>query len=510
MEQSVIFWGLVLMLGIPLVTIVLGEGIERLSRQRNPLTSTLIYTRGLFLPLLAALLVGEKLFHLPPRTFLFRSIETLLWCAIAYTLLSLLNAWLTSEAKQFSWQVQVPNLLFQSSRVFVILCIIAYLVTGVWQINLSEVFTALGIGSLVIALALQDTLSNLVSGFLLLFEAPLSIGDWVKIKDQEGEVIEINWRAVRLKTDERDIVVIPNGVLGQEVIYNYTMTDPLHEETVTISFSRENPPNQVKQALRQVAMATPGIVLQPEPEIRTKAYSDFAITYEVSIYIQALQTVEAIERVRDELLTRIYYAAQRGNLSLPYPTQIHYQFAGHTLQQANSYEKILDFLRSLTYFTFFSSETMQFIAQHSALQTYGVGELVIRSGEVANGFYLIQEGSARVSVVNLQGREQELVRLLPMDFFGETVLLPNEPSPISVGVITDVQAIAIPPHVIMNLAQTYPRFASEMNRLIETRREAARVASVNQMTPALPEKETASERLETYAALMQYLIKKAV
>lgn len=379
--------------------------------------------------------------------------------------------------------------------------------TGVWQINLSEVFTALGIGSLVIALALQDTLSNLVSGFLLLFEAPLSIGDWVKIKDQEGEVIEINWRAVRLKTDERDIVVIPNGVLGQEVIYNYTMTDPLHEETVTISFSRENPPNQVKQILRQVAMATPGIVLQPEPEIRTKAYSDFAITYEVSIYIQALQTVEAIERVRDELLTRIYYAAQRGNLSLPYPTQIHYQFAGHTLQQSNSYEKILDFLRSLTYFTFLSSEMIQFIAEHAALQTYGVGELVIRAGEVANGFYLIQTGSARISVVDLQGQEQELVRLLPMDFFGETVLLPNEPSPITVCVITDMQAIAIPPHVIMNLAQTYPRFASEMNRLIEARREAARIASVNQMASMPPEQQTVVERLETYAALMQHLIK---
>ncbi len=52
------------------------------------------------------------------------------------------------------------------------------------------------------------------------------MGDWIKVGQTEGEVIEINWRAVRLKTRERDVIVIPNGNLGKDTIQNYTLIDP--------------------------------------------------------------------------------------------------------------------------------------------------------------------------------------------------------------------------------------------------------------------------------------------
>ena len=72
--------------------------------------------------------------------------------------------------------------------------------------------------SIVIGLALQDTLGSVMSGIALLFERPFSVGDWLKVGDIQGQVIDINWRAVRLITFEREMVIIPHKLIGKGVI----------------------------------------------------------------------------------------------------------------------------------------------------------------------------------------------------------------------------------------------------------------------------------------------------
>ena len=122
---------------------------------------------------------------------------------------------------EYKWQIAVPNLLYQVIRAAMVLGTIAYVLSTVWNVDLTQAAQALGVGSLVIALALQDTLSNLVSGFLLLTDSPFKKGDWIQVGNLKGQVVDINWRAVRLLTFDDDLLIVPNGSLGKQNILNY-------------------------------------------------------------------------------------------------------------------------------------------------------------------------------------------------------------------------------------------------------------------------------------------------
>ena len=473
MEQEKLIWGLVIISLFPVFNVIIGEGIERLKRKHNPLAKCLYNLREFVLPSLVILLLLEKILGFTETNSLLQLIKTSFWLATLYTIISLLNIILTSEKKQEKWQILLPNLLFQFARFTVIISIIAYVIADIWKIDLSQVFTALGVGSLVMALALQDTLSNLVSGFLLIFESPFKIGDWIKIKEGiEGEVIEINWRSVRLKTIDKDIIIIPNSALGREMIYNYTLMDPLHAERLILSFSFNNSPNQVQKVIKNTALETPGIVAVPEPEIMTKKYLDHAIEYEIKYFIT--EYVKA-EKIRNDLMTRIYYAAKRHGLKSPIPGAIEYQGDLEILIHDDSPEKILQFLKSLSYFANFDHQTINQLVQNATLENYGIGEQIIKTGEFDLGFYIIMRGDILLSAINNEGKEQKIMSLTTGDFFGEMSLLQKkEPSLFDITVISDLEVIAITPNMMVNVIQKFPKFAIEMNQFIEERQKAVR------------------------------------
>ena len=252
MKQSLWIWGLLLMVGFPMLTIILGEVKNHLHQKQNPLEGFINSVQRLVLPPLVIILILEKLLNLNNLGIVLPILQTIFWLAVAHAILSFVKVILVTEDKQYAWQSVIPNIFFQATRGAVVLGIGAYVLAETWQVDLSQVAAALGVGSIVVALALQDTLSNLVSGFLLLLENPLKTGDWLKVQNIEGKVIELNWRAVRLQTIEGNVVIIPNGALGQETILNYSLPNQARGIWLDVRFSYEDPPNKVKNVLKQV------------------------------------------------------------------------------------------------------------------------------------------------------------------------------------------------------------------------------------------------------------------
>lgn len=90
-------------------------------------------------------------------------------------------------------------------------------------VTITPMLTALGIGGLAAALALQDTLSNLLGGFHILIDRPIQVGDTVRLESgQEGEVEDIGWRSTRIRGEDGDLVVVPNAKLAQSILTNRT------------------------------------------------------------------------------------------------------------------------------------------------------------------------------------------------------------------------------------------------------------------------------------------------
>jgi len=103
----------------------------------------------------------------------------------------------------------------------VVIVVGGLVVLGHLGIAITPILTALGIGGLAVALALQDTLSNLFAGFHLLADRPVRVGDTIRLENgMEGMVEDIGWRSTRIRQPADDLVIVPNAKLAQSILTN--------------------------------------------------------------------------------------------------------------------------------------------------------------------------------------------------------------------------------------------------------------------------------------------------
>lgn len=470
MDRSQWVNAIIFIVGFPFLAIVLGEIVDRLETRRNLGWAKLLGNiRILVLPTLAIWVVMSHFLGVPRESWSLKIIESLVGCSAIVALLNLIEILFVSEHKAQSQPLfAVPRLFVQIARLLAILGVASYVLGNIWHVNLSNIATALGVGSLVIALALQNTLSNLVSGFLLLFDSPFKVGDWIRFGDIEGQVIDLNWRSVRLKTLDRDLLIVPNSVLDGEKIYNYHSGDRLHAERYLVGFSYDDSPNHVKQVLASAAKATNRILSHPSPEVFTVSYDDFAITYEVKYFIDDFQYVEEI---RNEFRTRIFYAASRNRLTIPFPIRTLHHVRQSTYQGQERLEQIKRFLQSLPYFFPLESDTIAKLVEKAAIEVYGVGDRVVTEGILDDKLYIVQSGKIRLFVTDLDGIPKEVAYLSREDFFGETALLPGEFSLVTGIVTEDLTVVVLSCEVVAELIAGSARFAKQMYQFIEEKKK---------------------------------------
>ncbi|AFY73610.1 small-conductance mechanosensitive channel [Synechococcus sp. PCC 7502] len=460
-------WAIALIIGFPVAVVLLGELIHRLQKQKQPFVATLQIIRNLVLPVLIFLLFTQHVLELPPQDERVRSIQTLLWICVIHGALSLLNTVLFEQAKADTWQAKVPKLLIDLSRLFLVLLGTAIVLATVWNADLAGLVTALGVSSIVIGLALQDTLGSVMSGIALLFEQPFSVGDWLKVGSLVGQVIDINWRSVRLVTLEREMVVIPHKVISGEVIRNFSRPQRIHAERVQVGFSYKDPPNLAKYVLKNTALETQGILANPEPYIFTLGYSDSSITYEVKFFIEDYAD---LEEIRDRFMTRVWYAAQRNNLNIPFPIRTLYHFHGPT-SQAEGSKKFAQSLDSIPAFVPLERD-YNLRSPDINLQHFGAGENVIQQGYPSSALYIVIVGIAVMTVVDPNGDEHEVLQINPGEFFGEMTLFSGEVSMITVRAKQDLELMMISANEVDKMIERQPSFSREISQVLEIRRRA--------------------------------------
>lgn len=459
------------MVGFPILMLVLNESIIYSQKQGKPLVQTLRILRNLVLPIFVGFIVLTKIMGLDPEQTAIRWIQTSLWVSLIHAALSYVNVLLFVEAGRHTWQAQVPKLLRDLTRFFLILIGTAVVLSLVWKTDLGGLLTALGVSSIVIGLALQDTLGNLFSGIALLFGRPFVIGDWLKFGDTVGKVIEINWRAVHLITRDREMLIVPNSVLAKEVFYNYRRPQPLHGEPLELGFSYNDPPNKVKQVIRQAALATPGVLSDPEPVIQTSAYGDSSINYYVRLY---LRDYERVPDIRDAFMTRVWYAAKRHQLTIPFPirTLIHERAP----KEDYGVDRVVSELRSLPCFITIHAEILEQLVANAEFKSFGQSERIIYQGQENVKLHFLLFGQVQMKVLNPANHEQEVLTLARGDFFGATALLSREPSAYSVVALSDVEVMVLEIEAMQVIIDRTPQLAREMDEIIEARQKAIQLA----------------------------------
>ena len=152
----------------------------------------------------------------------------------------------------------------------------------VFQQPISTVLATSGLLAIVLGLAMQNTLADVFSGLALNIERPFGAGDWITVgADVEGQVVEINWRATRLKTALNDLVVIPNSVVAKATVKNHRRLNAPHVCTIGFNVSQRIPPARVVEAVLTAVVRAPGMARDFVPFINACRFDDAFIGYEL-------------------------------------------------------------------------------------------------------------------------------------------------------------------------------------------------------------------------------------
>lgn len=466
LQTEQVRWGLGLMLGFPVLMIVLSE-LLGIARRRYPmLASTLWGLRNLVVPLAALMILLAHVAELPADGFAVRIMQTIFWIALLYTGLTFVNDVIFSATAAGSWQERVPKLVRDLARALLVALGAGIIYSRVWGESLEGALTALGVGSIVIGLALQEPLGNIVSGLMLLFERPISLGDWVQIDGTIGKVIEINWRSAHIETGTRELFIVPNSQLYKGSFRNLSRPTPLRTEVVELGFSYDDPPNKVKAMLMELLQTTPGVLDDPPPLVRTRAYADFAIVY-AAIFTVASQ--DRLAAIRDAFMTRVWYACQRTGISIPFPTAVEYQPEVKPPDPRKAHKLLRQFPQ------FVPADDGKVLDDPSfqvGMRSFAVGERVVGEGDESLGLCLVLSGVAALLARDSRGNDREIARVGRGEFFGENCAQTRQPSELTVRAVEDLEILILEPEAVHTLLDYNPRLGRDLGHVLDVRRKA--------------------------------------
>lgn len=463
------FWSSILLAaGFPLVTLVLNECVAHCDRRSYPITRTLRVFRNLVVPALALQLFSRAILELPRETTAARVMETCFWICLLYALLSLVNDVVFGAAEQGSWLDRVPKLFRDLSRAVLVAIGAMVIYSWVWGREIEGALTALGVGSVVIGLALQEPLGNIVSGLMLLFERPLNVGDWVAADGVTGKVIEINWRSVHIETPTRELRVIPNVSLYKGAFSNLSRPTPLRSDSVEIGFSYDDPPNKVKSVMLELLSTTPGVLADPAPIVRTVNYADYSVVYRLGFSVNRQEDLAA---TRDRIMTRLWYVARRAGLTIPFPIQMEYNPGENPGAPAPNPGELL--ARHPRFKPALGNASPD---HQPAVIDYAKGETIQSHGGKFDGFALILKGQAALRAKDGTGHGVEIGVIGPGECFGEHGTAGAFPTDLAIVALEDVRVMVFDTDSIGNLLGRSPGLAMEIGDAIESRRQAAQAA----------------------------------
>jgi small-conductance mechanosensitive channel len=192
------------------------------------------------------------------------------------------------------------------------------------DVQVTPILTALGVGGLAVALALQDTLSNLFAGFYMAVARQINVGDYVKLNTgEEGYVVDITWRSTTFRALANNLIIVPNAKLAQAIVTNYYMPEKRMSASVQVGVSYAADPDHVERVLLDVATRSaseiPGMVADAAPSIQfDPGFGDsslgFTVNYQVSEFSQQFG-------VRAELRKRILRRLREEGIDIPFPTR---------------------------------------------------------------------------------------------------------------------------------------------------------------------------------------------
>lgn len=373
------------------------------------------------------------------------------------------------------------RILIDTVRILTLILAVILALQFVYDIQVPGLVAGSGIMAIILGLAMQDLLGNLIAGVSLHFEKTFQPGDWLLINNTHAKVIELSWRSTLLLTNDDVLIDVPNTDITKQAITNFQLPTPRHAVKATISLHYDLPPLRAQRVLKAAAMSVPGVCLEPAPVVLLKDFLDSGISYEIKVWIE---DHGLMNRVLSEVRSHAWYAAKREGFVMPYPQRVLHravrqdpsiQTRGVTAQALRSHE-LLDFL---------SEAEIDNLVRESPVQLFANTERIVTQGEAGESMFFLVRGHVEVSITR-NGQQTIVAKLGPGDCFGEMSLLTGAERTATVVALDEVETVEIIKQVFASLVRNNPEILSRLSELL-----AQRQLANDQWTP-----DTASQTVE--------------
>jgi small-conductance mechanosensitive channel/CRP-like cAMP-binding protein len=397
-----------------------------------------------------------------------------------------------------------------------IIVIIAYLAWFMVRLryaglDLSSILATSAMITAVVAFAMQDTLGNILGGLALQLDNSIQIGDWIKVDDISGKVVDIRWRSTLVETRNWETVVIPNSQLMKNkfLVLGRRTDQPVQLRrwvwfNVGLSHAPAHIIKLVENAILQTDIAN--IAKNPAPncllmEMEAHGYARYAFRYWLTDLAQDDPTDSV---VRWHIVT----ALQRSGIKLA----IEERSVMNTKENQKHDEVIhlhevqlrVKTLRKVELFVSLTDDELRALAERLRYAPFSKGNIITRQGdERSHWLYIIINGEAEVYLELVNGGRQTVRTLEKGNFFGEMGLMTGAPRTASVIAKTDVECYRLDKEVFEDILRARPAIVDEITHILVARKAELDVA-LHEIDAQSMQKDVKQEHSEILSTIKRF------
>lgn len=361
-------------------------------------------------------------------------------------------------------------------------------------LDLSGLVTTSAVITGIIAFSMQETLGNILGGLALQLDNSIAIGDWIRVDDVSGQVIEVHWRHTAVRTRNGEIVVLPNSMLMKGKFTIVGSADvPQWRRWITFQVSNAFPPQRVIAAVEEAIgqAEIPHLSRQPMPQCIATDFRDGLTHYAVRYWL----TDALFDDPTDSLVRiHLFAALQRQSIALAPPVLAVNLTAESSEREQLLRARELDLrkrtLSKLELFSGFSDSELSEIAATLTFAPFARGDVITRQGAIAHWLYIVISGEVDIWFESPDRERHLLTTLSAGRVFGEMGLMTGEPRRATVTARTDAECYRLDKKGFEHIIQSRPELADFFAHILSERNRQL-IAVQNDKTPENHEQQKA-------------------
>ncbi len=400
-------------------------------------------------------------------------------------------------------QTPIPHFLREVIGGIIFLVALLFVLSSGYhaQAQLKGLLAGSGIVAIILGFAGQNLFAGIIGGISIQINRPYKVGDWLQVGERFAEVMEINWRSTRLRTNDAIYLDIPNNEMVSHAIVNLHYPTEVHAMRIRVGVEYKNPPNRVKDALFRAASAAEGVLAEPKVKVFLVDFADFAVIYEIKYY---MGNHSRINEINDAVRTNVWYALKRQGITIPFPIRTLHLERRAMLPEQEERQEARAILRDEALFECLSDAQIESLVQQSQVANFGRGERVIREGAEGDSMFVLLRGAAKVSI-SRNGTSIPVATLSAGNCFGEMSLLTGERRTATVRAETDCHVMEISKPVMAEVLRDSPDCLERLSELLARRKMETEGVLREAASPAQNESKKRDQLPAAFADLFRAL-----